>query len=267
MSVTQGYLNFYNGPDERRYGRDEMPLQVDITRRWLQLVSARDGPILELGCGMGALAQVSRAYMGVDFSLVALRKFAVFKPRINADMQRLPIRSGSIRLIFSWAALEHVPYPELVLDEICRVLKPGGIVLLAPAWNCRSWAAEGLPVRDYAELGWIQRISKATIPIRDHILWRGMWALPRRLTRELRAMRGNPLPFTYSRLRPNLSEYVYTDCDAFTSMDPQAAIIFFRTRKWRVLNHRSLFSRLFARHEPVVVQKPFESPPKKVAIP
>jgi SAM-dependent methyltransferase len=257
--VTQEYLNFYSGQDESRFGREKMPLQVEITRQWLELVSAQDGLILELGCGMGALAQVDPVYVGLDFSLVALRKFAVLKPRLNADMQRLPIRSGSIRLIFSWAALEHVPYPELVLDEICRVLKPGGILLLAPAWNCRSWAAEGLPVRDYSELGWIDRISKATIPIRDHILWRGMWALPRRLARELRAMRGNPLAFTYRRLCPNLSKYVYTDCDAFTSMDPQAAIIFFRTRKWNVLSHPSLFSRLFARHEPVVVQKPFES--------
>jgi len=50
-----------------------------------------------------------------------------------------------------------------------------------------------------------------------------------------------------------------TDWGAFTSitsMYPHAAIVYFSTRRWRVLSHRSVMSRLLCRREPVVVQTP-----------
>ena len=60
----------------------------------------------------------------------------------------------------------------------------------------------------------------------------------------------------YERLTPNLEEYVGTDCDAFTSMDPQAAALYFATRGWDVLSHPTFRDRMLARHSPVVVRKP-----------
>lgn len=254
---TRGeYRAFYEGDDPRRLGRDEMPAQREITLRWLAHCAEQAGPVLELGCGRGALAEVHPQYVGLDFSKSGLKLFHRSKPRINGDMQRLPIRTASVRCVFSWAAIEHVPNPELVFEEVARVLRPGGLAILAPAWNCRSWAAEGLPIRPYKELTWKQRAAKATIPIRDHILWRAAWAIPRRLLRELSRLRGDAMAFTYQRLRPNLSEYVYTDSDAFTSMDPHASILFFQTRGWRVLSHPTAIARLSARHEAVVARKP-----------
>ncbi len=256
MYTAAEYQAFYEADDPQRLGRDEMPEQRAITSQWLIHCAEQAGPVLELGCGRGALAEVHPEYVGLDFSKSGLKKFRSSKRRVNGDMQRLPIRTASIRCVFSWAAIEHVPNPELVLEEVCRILRPGGLAILAPAWNCRSWAAEGLPVRSYQDLTWIQRAQKATIPIRDHIIWRAAWAVPRRLFRELGRLRGHPTPFKYHRLRPNLTEYVYTDCDAFTSMDPHSSILFFETRGWDVLSHPTALARLFARHEPVVVRKP-----------
>jgi len=46
------------------------------------------------------------------------------------------------------------------------------------------------------------------------------------------------------------------DWGAFTAMYPHAAIVYFSTRRWRVLSHRSVMSRLLCRREPVVVQTP-----------
>ena len=62
--------------------------------------------------------------------------------------------------------------------------------------------------------------------------------------------------FTYRRLTPNLHEYVGTDCDAFTSMDPHTAILYFRGRGWNVLSHPTSIARMLVRHGAVVVQKP-----------
>lgn len=49
---------------------------------------------------------------------------------VVCDAQNLPIKSSSVDTVFSSQLLEHVPYPQKVVDEIHRVLKPGGICIL-----------------------------------------------------------------------------------------------------------------------------------------
>lgn len=47
---------------------------------------------------------------------------------IVSDIDRLPFRDNSIDILVNIAVLEHVKNPEGVVDEITRVLKPGGMV-------------------------------------------------------------------------------------------------------------------------------------------
>jgi SAM-dependent methyltransferase len=253
--VTNRALEFYNSGNPATAGREEQPEAFEMTRRWMGVAPA--GIVLELGCGHGALSLISPSYTGIDLGFVGLanRHFRA----AGADMEQLPFGENTFAFLFSWAAIEHVPNPERVLAEIERVLEPGGVALLAPAWHCRPWAAEGLEFRQYSELRPVQRIRKALIPFRNSLLWRApSEALPR-VARELRARRGEKLSFHYRRLEPNLNEYIGTDCDAFTSMDPHAAILYFATRGWDVLSHPSARARLLARSEPVVVRKPERS--------
>jgi SAM-dependent methyltransferase len=247
-------FDFYNADDPARWGRVEMPEALGVTAQWLARFSLARGLILEIGCGRGALSALSDRYAGVDLSLPALMSSRA--RRICADAERLPIAGGSIPFVFSWAALEHMPNPERVLAEIERALRPGGIALLAPAWHCRPWAAEGLEFRPFRDLRPWQRVRKALIPLRNAVWWRATFEIPRRIAREWLLRRAAPLPFHYRRLQPNLDEYVGTDCDAFTSMDPHAMIIYFASRGWEVLSHPTRLARLTARHEPVVVRKP-----------
>lgn len=258
-TLGQHYRDFYQTNDPRRFGRSEMPRQRHITADWLKrtVMDGRDRVILELGCGMGALRDVHPNYIGSDLSFVALTCFVSSARRIQGDIQQLPFKDERVDFCFSWATLEHVPRPDCVLSEITRVLKPGGVALLTPSWFCRPWAAKGLPVRSYLELSWPDRINKATIPLRNSLIWRSALILPARLFREIRAaIRSQPLSFEYRRLSPNLAEYIYTDCDAFASLDPHAAILYFKTRGWKVLSHPKFKCRIMARHQPVVVQKP-----------
>lgn len=244
--------DFYNADDPARWGRAEMPEAFGVTADWLARASPPGGLILELGCGRGALAAVSDRHTGMDLSLPALA--ASQGRRFCGDMERLAVKNDAVAFIFSWAAMEHVPNPERVLAEIERVLRPGGVALLAPAWHCRPWAAEGLEFRPYGELRPWQRVRKALIPFRNAVLWRALFEIPRRLLRETRA--AAPRPFTYRRLQPNLDTYLGTDSDAFTSMDPHAMIVYFASRGWEVLSHPTRRARLNSRHEPVVVRKP-----------
>lgn len=242
--------DFYDSDDPVRWGRDEMPEQERVTLEWLG--HAMDGPALELGCGRATLAKVASHYVGLD---LAFKPLLATRGRVTqGDMERLPFRDASVAFVFSWAAIEHVPHPERVFAEIERVLRRGGIALLAPAWHCRPWAAEGLEFRGYSALTLTQKMRKALIPFRNLVLWRAMFELPSRIARELLALVRTP-SFTYRRLTPNLEEYIGTDCDAFTSMDPHAAILYFAKRGWDIMSHPTGMSRMLVRHGAIVVRK------------
>lgn len=55
---------------------------------------------------------------GIDFTLADMEKGA------------LPYSSGSIDLVAMTSTLEHLDCPERIASEMCRVLKPGGIVFI-----------------------------------------------------------------------------------------------------------------------------------------
>jgi SAM-dependent methyltransferase len=234
------------------------------TASWLQRLGVpldNTFSVLELGSAMGQLRDVHRGYLGLEFSLTAIQRAMASPPRspfVNGDMQHLPFKTGSIGAVFSWAAIEHVPSPELVMAEVARVLRPGGAAILAPAWNCRSWTVKRLDVRPYSSLSIAERLEKASIPIRNKLAWRALMSLPRRLRREAQSFLGRETLFDYQVLHPDFSLNLthVADDDAQACMDPHAAIMFFKTRGWTLVSHPDLKSRLMSRHEPVVVRKP-----------
>jgi SAM-dependent methyltransferase len=243
--------------DRGRLGRDDehgMQWQADLVREWAARIGAL-GHAVEIGCGKGPLRATHPKYRGLDISIVGLAQFG--GSRVVGSAESLPFRTQSVPFLFTFAALEHVPNPELAFEEIARVLAPRGVAIVAPAWFCRDWAAKGLPVKRYSELPLRDKIAKALIPLRNNLLWRLLWTMPARIARELRySVNGGATKFTYRRLNPNLDEYVYTDCDAFTSMDPHTAILYFVSRGFRVIGRDTFAQRMRVRHEPLIVERP-----------
>ena len=234
------------------------------TLQWLKetgLAGQQTAIVLELGCAMAQLANVHPGYLGLDFSHTALAgaKAANNGLRLlHGDMQVIPLATESVDFMFTWAALEHVPSPDRVLAEVTRILKPNGVALLGPAWNCRSWTVKRLPQRFYRDLSWRHRIEKATIPLRSRLAWRAAMSSPKRFWREMKSILGNPIRFDFQPLFPDFSLELphVSDDDAQACMDPHAAILYFKTRGWAVLSHPTFRSRILARHEAVVVRKP-----------
>src|SRR5262249_43545287 len=138
-------------------------------------------------------------------------------------------------------------------------LAPAGRALIFPAWLVFPWAATNLANRPYRDLGFVDRLRKGTIPIRRMPAYRFAAVLPSRIRREFALRRGQPLPFSYRPLSPNLERYLTSDSDAFTSMDPHAAAAFFVSRGYAVRCAGNVFERLLLRYVPLDVQKPRNS--------
>jgi SAM-dependent methyltransferase len=109
--------------------------------RWLaRAVSADANVIVDLASGSGPvsreLAQPGRTVVGVDLSADELA-LAVARgpgPWVRGDALRLPFRDGAVDVVTSSMGLVVVTPLEQVLDEVARVLRPGGVLAaIAPA--------------------------------------------------------------------------------------------------------------------------------------
>ena len=96
-----------------------------------------DKKVLEVGVGLGAdheqFARGGSVLYGIDLTERALahtrRRFSLAGLRstlLVADAEELPFPDASFDLVYSWGVLHHSPNPQRAVDEIYRVLRPGG---------------------------------------------------------------------------------------------------------------------------------------------
>ena len=83
--------------------------------------------VLNLGAGRGTFDK----YIPAGLRLINLDVSLTERSDVVADGHFLPFRDSSLDAVFSNAVLEHVERPWAVADEIWRVLKPGGSVLVS----------------------------------------------------------------------------------------------------------------------------------------
>jgi ubiquinone/menaquinone biosynthesis C-methylase UbiE len=104
------------------------------------------GSVLDVGCGPGLASQVFSGKIkhvaGVDatapFVEIARRRVPGGDFRV-AEMEALPYADGSFDALTSFNAFQYAASPLNALREAGRVVKPGGIVVIA-VWDCRKAA-------------------------------------------------------------------------------------------------------------------------------
>lgn len=104
--------------------------------------------LLDMGCGegrhsIGALLETSANVIGLDLSI---RDLEIAKSRLNdfnlsdistfctfgvGNINDIPLESDSLDAVMCSEVLEHVDSPEESIQELVRVLKPGGVIALS----------------------------------------------------------------------------------------------------------------------------------------
>ncbi len=222
----------------------------DIKRKveaFVDRFGLRRRPILEIGSGSGYLQDVAENYTGLDISPNVARFY--HKKFVLASATAMPFPDNAFDGAWSIWVLEHVPNPEEALRECRRVVRDGGVLFLQPAWNCTSWAADGLDVRSYSSLTLSQKLIKLSIPIRASTAYKAVARLPVRSIRRVAGQFGGPTVLHYTKLVPNYQEYWESDSDAVNGLDRHEVMLWFRSRGDECLNCTGAAGSVFMRGE------------------
>jgi SAM-dependent methyltransferase len=138
-----GSREFFADLDAYRFDKlAYLPLVVDFG-------GFRGRRLLEIGCGIGTdlvrFARGGARVTGIDLSETAVR-LASRNLELNGlrgsvlvgDGVRLPLPDESMDAVYAHGVLQYAPDPRRIVEEVYRVLTPGGTAIFM-VYNRRSW--------------------------------------------------------------------------------------------------------------------------------
>ncbi len=148
-------------------------------RRLMMILAAAGehlkGRVLENGCGVGQylqhLAPSAGTLIGLEIDFKRAGEAHKQSPNItNAASEQLPFPTASFDVVLSHEMLEHVLNDRLTVEEMVRVLKPGGVIVLfvpnlgypyethGMYWRGRYYFGN-IPFIHYLPATWRQRLA------------------------------------------------------------------------------------------------------------
>lgn len=148
-SLKRELLRFWNSQQLYWDSISTAESEVSPQRQRAASFLPEGGKVLDVACGSASNGYwISRRcrYFGSDISETGLRRAVRSASRlICADADQLPFASESFNAAISTFALEHAVNPVEMLFEMCRVVLPGGrIILLGPSWDLPFWFPNSL---------------------------------------------------------------------------------------------------------------------------
>lgn len=134
--------NYSDQQDRKKYF-EEITRKRFHGREWHVPIIAKfeefkDKDVLEIGCGIGTdgheFAKNGARYVGIDLTPNSIKlskeRFKLFNVKgsfkvVNAE-EKLPFPDNSFDHIYSFGVIHHTPNPEAIVNEMHRVLRPGG---------------------------------------------------------------------------------------------------------------------------------------------
>ena len=103
-----------------------------------------DKRVLDAGCGKGRFARVlleqnpGAAVCGLDISEAMLACVPAGIDAVSGSMTELPFAASAFDAVYATESLEHAVEIERAVGEMCRVLKPGGRLVIIDK-NAEHW--------------------------------------------------------------------------------------------------------------------------------
>jgi ubiquinone/menaquinone biosynthesis C-methylase UbiE len=148
MKIFDSEANLYDGWYESKLGAFADQVQTELAFSLLK--PEKDMRILDIGCGTGnfsiKLAKMGLDVTGIDVSEKML-KVAENKAKeeglninfINMDAHDMIFEDNSFDAALSMAVIEFIDKPEKILNEIFRVVKKGGKILIGTINRDSKW--------------------------------------------------------------------------------------------------------------------------------
>jgi ubiquinone/menaquinone biosynthesis C-methylase UbiE len=124
---------------------------LTIYKNQIDLLVGEKTRVLDIGCGYGDLLKEvfsrTRQTYGIDPDGEALKKNKIIRHKTVGQAETLPYKDNYFDIVVNAWVMEHLSEPKRVIEEIYRVLKPGGrVVFLTPnTLNYNVWLARMVP--------------------------------------------------------------------------------------------------------------------------
>ena len=133
-SLERAYDEAYYRPWE-----DQARRRARIWRRRMERVEALASPpggLLDVGCGTGVFLRLAQGrgweVTGTELSPYAARAAGGNGLRVlEGEIWEANFPAGAFDVVTCWHAIEHASHPRRVIEEMYRVLRPGGWLVLA----------------------------------------------------------------------------------------------------------------------------------------
>ena len=247
--IENFYGTVYAKPESGKQNSAYVDLALENVGKGVKLALAdyvkqyqlQDKKVLEVGAGSGQLQDLVADYTALDIAPEAKRYF--HKPFVAASATGMPFPDGQFDTVWTFFTLEHIPHPEMALREMRRVLRPDGLLILAPAWNCSEFAARGYRVRPFGDFDTTGKVVKLWSHLASTSYVETMFRFPHRLIRAAQTkISGRETPLHFRKLKANFGTYWEPDADAFVSLDMYEAYLWFKSRGDECLNCESILT-------------------------
>jgi SAM-dependent methyltransferase len=185
--LNEGYTTWsqtYDHPTEQ----DPDPIQAlegPVMRRHVE--GLPDGPVLDVACGTGRhtayIVEAGHEVLGIDSNEAMLAKAKQKLPDVEfkvGDLANIPVDDAGYESVICGLAFSHLPELRPAVEELARVLKPGGTVAIsAPhpfitsvlGWRAPVFDAEGtgweVPEYEHLPGEYIEEFGKAGLAVRE----------------------------------------------------------------------------------------------------